>query len=40
MKVKVKTLLGLGFLVLVAGAVAATAAEWPSIQRYMKIRSM
>ena len=40
MKVKVKTLLGLGFLVLVAGAVVATAAEWPNIQRYLKIRSM
>ncbi len=40
MKVKVKTLLGLGFLGLVAGAVAATVAEWPSIQRYMKIRAM
>jgi hypothetical protein len=40
MKVKVKTLLGLGLLGLVVGAVAATAAEWPSIQRYMKIRSM
>ena len=40
MKVKVSTLLGLGFLGLVAGAVAATVAEWPGIQRYMKIRAM
>ncbi len=40
MKVKVKTLLALGLLGLVGGAVAVTAAEWPSIQRYMKIRAM
>jgi hypothetical protein len=40
MRMKLKTLLGLAFLGLVAGAVAATAAEWPSIQRYMKIRAM
>lgn len=40
MKVKVTTLLGLGLLGFVAVAVAATAAEWPSIQRYMKIRAM
>jgi hypothetical protein len=40
MRMKLKTLLGLAFFGLVAGAVAATAAEWPSIQRYMKIRAM
>lgn len=40
MKVKVRTLVGLGFLVLAAGAAAATAAEWPNIRRYMKIRAM
>ncbi len=28
------------FLGLVAGAAAAVAAQWPDIQRYMKIRSM
>lgn len=28
------------FLGLVAGIVAATAAQWPEIQRYMKIRAM
>jgi hypothetical protein len=33
----VKKLLFLGLFV---GAGAAVAAEWPSIQRYMKIRSM
>ncbi len=40
MKVKVTTLLGLGVLGLVAGAVVATAAEWPNIQRHLKIKSM
>jgi hypothetical protein len=33
----VKKLLFLGLLV---GAGAAVAAEWPNIQRYLKIRSM
>jgi uncharacterized protein DUF6893 len=33
----VKKLLFLGLLV---GAGAAVAAEWPSIQRYLKIRAM
>jgi hypothetical protein len=33
----VKKLLFLGLLV---GIGAATAAEWPSIQRYLKIRAM
>jgi hypothetical protein len=28
------------FLGLVAGAVAATVAQWPEIQRYLKIRNM
>jgi Family of unknown function (DUF6893) len=28
------------FLGLVAGAVAATVAQWPEIQRYMKMRAM
>ena len=28
------------FLGLVAGVVAATAAQWPEIQRYLKIRNM
>jgi hypothetical protein len=28
------------FLGLVAGVVAATVAQWPEIQRYMKIRNM
>jgi hypothetical protein len=28
------------FLGLIAGAVAATVAQWPDIQRYLKIRNM
>ncbi len=28
------------FLGLVAGAVAATVAQWPEIQRYLKMRAM
>jgi hypothetical protein len=28
------------FLGLVAGVVAATVAQWPEIQRYMKMRAM
>jgi hypothetical protein len=28
------------FLGLVAGVVAATVAQWPEIQRYLKIRNM
>ncbi len=40
MKVKVKTLLVLALLGVVGVAGAATVAEWPSIQRYMKIRAM
>jgi hypothetical protein len=28
------------FLGLVAGAVAATAKQWPEIQRYLKMRNM
>jgi hypothetical protein len=38
--VKVKTLLILGLFGLVAGVGVATAAEWPNIRRYMKIRAM
>jgi hypothetical protein len=37
---KATTLLRLGFYALVLGAVAATAVQWPEIQRYMKIRAM
>ena len=40
MKVKVKTLLGLGFLGLVAGAVAATVVQLPEIRREIKIMRM
>lgn len=36
-----KKLLFFGLILgVVGGAVAATAAEWPSIQRYLKIKSM
>lgn len=37
---KATTLLRLGFYGLVLGAVAATVAQWPEIQRYIKIRAM
>jgi hypothetical protein len=37
---KATTLLRLGFYALALGVVAATVAQWPEIQRYMKIKAM
>lgn len=37
---KATTLLRLGFYTMALGAVAATVAQWPEIQRYLKIRNM